>query len=313
MFPLSASSRVLLEGVTVLALAPLVVEAAMMWRSLRRGVAGSGSAARAARLSATALAAVLAIVFVMPMWHGVDAVDLGDAIRTARPEDEARVLAVALLAIQQHHGREVLPVEVPAALFRSGRFGELQHYYGGLLAQNADVNTWSDLLLLARTARQSGWTRTREIERLLARVDTRPELRAAAAVLASAIDPRTGAAAGALFASGARAATGSTPLAVFEGWSARDAGQGRCDLLVVFTPQAALAGDRVWLHAYPPESHDYVDVPRTFPSAVWKSGELAWEVFHSTVPRGAGLYAGVATGGDLGPAQNLGRVMECGR
>jgi hypothetical protein len=305
MFALSAAGRFLLDAVIALALAPLVVEAAIVSRRRR----GSAMA-----LVALAVAAWLSIAFVAPRQTGVDAADLTEAIGTAGQRgDPSRGLELAILAVQQSRGRMVLPSAVPESLLGARRIGELQYYFGGLLARGADVSTFTDLLILARTARQSGWDRTDALDRVTARAAAQPDLRAAAAILAFSVGVgATHAATDAMFANGARAASAKTPAAVFDGWSAHDAGLAQCDVIVFFTPEAPLAGDRVWLHAYPPGSHEYVDVGASFPSSDWKAGELAWEVFRLAAPRGSRLYAGVAASGTLGPAADLGSLPACG-
>lgn len=305
MFALSAPGRFLLEAVIVLALTPLVVDAAIVWRHRR----GSATA-----LVALAVAAWLSLAFVAPKQTGVDAADLTEAIRTAgQQRDPSRGVELAVVAVQQSRGRVVLPSAVPESLLRARRLGELQYYFGGLLARGADVHTFTDLLVLARTARQSGWDRTDALDRVTARASTQPDLRAAAAILAFSVGMgSTNTVTDAVFANGASVASAKTPAAVFEGWSAHDAGHAQCDVIVYFRPEAALAGDRVWLHAYPPDSHEYVDAGASFPSSDWKAGELAWEVFRSAAPRGSRLYAGVATSGVLGPAADLGSLTACG-
>jgi hypothetical protein len=314
MFPLSASSRLVLDSVLALAMTPVAIELALVWRAVarRKAPGHERTASGAVAVAALAVSVWLAAVLVLPRAAAIEAADLGNALAAARERgDAARAVDLASRAVQQTRGRVVLPSQVPEALLRAGRFGELQYYFGGLLARDVDLG-WTDLLVLARTARQGGWERMDAIGQLIARAGARPELRAAAALLASSAGGVSPAASDALFAMGARAENARTPLAVFDGWIARDAGRGRCDLVVHFTPQAELDGARVWLHAYPPGAHEYVDVGRSFPAAAWKAGERAWEVFDFAAPRGSGLYAGVSTGGDLGPAAALGRVMDCG-
>jgi len=97
--------------------------------------------------------------------------------------------------------------------------------------------------------------------------------------------------------------------ATLEGVSERTLADGRTELVVYFRPQAPWANRRLWLHAYPPDSHQYVDVyaqPQAFEG--WQTGELAWERFELPAAGRFNVYVGVAIDQDLGPAFGLGWV-----
>jgi hypothetical protein len=115
----------------------------------------------------------------------------------------------------------------------------------------------------------------------------------------------------ALFSGGARLDSAQRASAPLEGWSAHDAGAGRCQIILYFRADTAFSGGRLWLHAYPDPSHDYVDVPVSLPARDWAPDDFGWEVFQ-TAGRGAfTLYAGVRKGTNLGPAVRLGHVDRC--
>jgi hypothetical protein len=92
-------------------------------------------------------------------------------------------------------------------------------------------------------------------------------------------------------------------IATLAGVSERTLPDGRGELIVYFRPLTAWRGRALWLHAYAPGSHDYVDVapePPAFDG--WRIGELAWERFELPAPGRFHVYVGVADGGGLGPA-----------
>lgn len=115
----------------------------------------------------------------------------------------------------------------------------------------------------------------------------------------------------ALFIGGGRLQTDQTGLTKFEGWSAHDLGTGHCELIVYFTPTVALSGNRLWLHEYPENSHEYVDIAVSLPARDWAPDELAWEVFRTAEAGRFTVYAGIQDGPDLGPALLLGHVDRC--
>jgi hypothetical protein len=97
--------------------------------------------------------------------------------------------------------------------------------------------------------------------------------------------------------------------ALIEGYTTHPSDDGRLQVVVYFRVLGDWAYRTLWLHAYPPESHDYLDLPAVPPRYDgWTAGELGWEVFYLPDSRRYNLYAGVAVDDDLGPALPLGWV-----
>lgn len=94
-----------------------------------------------------------------------------------------------------------------------------------------------------------------------------------------------------------------------EGVTTHAADKGRQEFVVYFRPSADWQGRRLWVHAYPPGSREYLDVAGDFPAfGGWRKGELAWEVFQTPDERPFNIYLGVAIGDDLGPAVPIGVI-----
>jgi hypothetical protein len=180
-------------------------------------------------------------------------------------------------------------------------------------APHPGIDSPIGLLSVARAAQLGRWPSAPILENLLRSDRTRPDLQAFADLLAIATGrrPASGDLPDSLFVGGARLQAVRPPLATFEGWSTHDLGTGRCLIIVYVRPAVALAGSHVWLHEYPENQHEYLDVGLAMPAAQWMPGELGWEVFRSNEPGRFTLYAGIEAGGDLGPAVLLGRVDRC--
>jgi hypothetical protein len=112
-----------------------------------------------------------------------------------------------------------------------------------------------------------------------------------------------------------RPGTGATPFvdmhteARFEGFTVQPAAEGMNEITVYFRPQREWSARRLWVHAYPAGSAEYVEiepVPPAFDG--WSVGELAWEVFRLPGTVRYNAYLGVAVGPNLGPAVALGWI-----
>ena len=96
---------------------------------------------------------------------------------------------------------------------------------------------------------------------------------------------------------------------LIEGVTTHPGENGRQQFIIYFRPLSDWQGRRLWVHAYPAGSREYVDVVAEFPAfPTWPRDELAWEVFQTPDPRAFNIYVGVAVGDDLGPAVPIGVV-----
>lgn len=94
---------------------------------------------------------------------------------------------------------------------------------------------------------------------------------------------------------------------VIEGFTQRPVGGGRTQLTVYFRPRNDVANRRLWLHAYPAGSTDYIDIEPYLAPAIWKPDELGWAAFE--VPPGSfNVYVGVWAGADIGAGTPLGVI-----
>ena len=168
-------------------------------------------------------------------------------------------------------------------------------------------------LAVARAAQLGRWPMSPTIESAIRSMRAQPEMRTFGDLLAIVAGQRSpaGDLRDTLFAAGAPLHEVRPPFATWEGWTVHDLGAPRCLVIVYFRPAAPLDGRRVWLHEYPEHGHEYSDVSLAMPAAEWRPGELGWEVFRSSGSRRFSLYAGIESGGDLGPAVLLGAVDGC--
>jgi hypothetical protein len=94
---------------------------------------------------------------------------------------------------------------------------------------------------------------------------------------------------------------------VIEGFTIHPLAGGRTQLIVYFRPRVEAVSRRLWLHAYPVGSPEYLDVQSTIAPATWRPGDLAWAAFE--LPPGVfNTYVGVWVGTDLGVGTPLGVI-----
>jgi hypothetical protein len=86
-------------------------------------------------------------------------------------------------------------------------------------------------------------------------------------------------------------------------------GSGGDEVTVYFRPLRDWTGQRIWMHAYPEGSLEYVTIEPKAPAvASWKAGELAWDTFAVPDAPRHNAFIGVMAGDDLGPAYALGWI-----
>ena len=94
--------------------------------------------------------------------------------------------------------------------------------------------------------------------------------------------------------------------AIVEATAVRRMGEVRV-LYVCFRPVVPWTGRQIWAHAYPPESHNYVDLaPVPPPIGRLRRGELGCQRFEMPPQGRFNVYVGVAKEGTLGPAYPFG-------
>jgi len=94
---------------------------------------------------------------------------------------------------------------------------------------------------------------------------------------------------------------------LLEGFTAHTVHEERTELVVYLRPNAADNSRRVWLHAYPEGSEDYLVLEPTIALTTWQPGELIWQVFE--LPPGRfNVFVGLWVGTDIGRGEPLGAV-----
>jgi hypothetical protein len=96
---------------------------------------------------------------------------------------------------------------------------------------------------------------------------------------------------------------------LIEGVTTRFDDNGGEQFIIYFRPLADWQGRRLWVHAYPQGTQDYIDIGSDFPAFNgWQKNAVAWEVFQTPDARAFTVYVGVAIGDELGPALLLGVI-----
>jgi 4-amino-4-deoxy-L-arabinose transferase-like glycosyltransferase len=97
--------------------------------------------------------------------------------------------------------------------------------------------------------------------------------------------------------------------ATLEGFTVHPLPNGDRAVFVYFTPRRAWRGHKLWAHAYPQGSHEYIPLTNVEPDFDgWRPGQLAWEPFRVPANTAYVIYVGVEMNHDLGPATPLGTV-----
>jgi hypothetical protein len=235
----------------------------------------------------------LLMTYVRPLYRPLNAAEFASAIHElAERSDFVRAAAVTQIAIDE------FPDSAPLRRIAAT---------GGVPPE-----VRPDLKALARAVRTAGWVQPERLTPLLDREGPSE----GAELLRMQLEPELKTDVDAAARLLRRAAAVSMDLdlnrqASVIGLKIEGDPQGGCEVTVFFRPTVVWTGNYLWLHAYPPGSQDYDDLPTAPPAfSGWQPGELAWEAFHSG-QQSFTLYGGVATGGNLGPGAALAQVANC--
>jgi hypothetical protein len=206
-----------------------------------------------------------------------------------------------------------VPSIVPADVARERRIDE---WLADVQQRLATGQPWDDpeaLLALARVMRTRGWPAASVVRTMVDRRPTDLSGSEPGLLLRAQLDHDAGDSA--LAPDVIRAGTGATPFvdmhteARFEGFTVRPAAEGMNEITVYFRPQREWSARRLWIHAYPAGSAEYIEIDPVPPAFEgWRVGELAWEVFRLPATIRYNAYLGVAVGANLGPAVPLGWI-----
>jgi hypothetical protein len=181
------------------------------------------------------------------------------------------------------------------------------------LARGARFSTNADLRALARALRVHGWRGRAAIGQVAEAATRDPRLREGAGLLQLQLGDTRNTRAVADFVENAGITNVNASMrngeADLVGFSLERTTRGVAAVTVYFVPRREWVSRRFWLHAYPPGSHDYVDVPAVNgPFERWMPGELAWETFEMPTGDAYVAYVGFWVGNDIGPAYLLGTI-----
>ena len=313
--------RFVRDAFVLVALTPLLIAVVVFARTLwtRRGSSEgdwrtSIVAPTAIFIASIGATAALMFVFLRPAYQSLTP----DAYAAAVQEEMARgqgaraadVARFALEAIPEPRGE--LSAIVTAALVNAERCDVLASYLPRPGAIASQPPTHRTLVNLARGIRVCGLRLNDHADaaRLLASLEPRPDKREEYDLVRKELGLAPGMSD--RFRQYSRAAAPPNTVrgdALIEGVTTHPGDGGREELIVYFRPLSDWKGRRLWAHAYPAGSRQYVDLQPDLPRyGGWRPGELAWEVFQTPDERAFNVYVGVAAGDDLGPAVEIGMV-----
>jgi hypothetical protein len=94
---------------------------------------------------------------------------------------------------------------------------------------------------------------------------------------------------------------------ILEGFTVCGLPSGGTQVTVYFRPHVEWSSRSIWLHAYSPDSDEYLTLTPVTGRSVPRPRELAWEVFE--LPRGRfNVYVGTMIGNDLGQSYPFGML-----
>lgn len=257
---------------------------------------------------------LLLFAFILPLYRLLDARGYVAALTEEAGRGEIkRAAELARIALEAYPGSGELSALGTSVMLRASDCDGLRrHLVKNPAALSSQEINHRNLLTLARATRACGLPlkenpdATRLIDSLRNRADMTEE--SDLLQMEMGIAPGMGAA----FRTYARAAPAANTVredALIEGVTTHVGDKGRHEFVIYFRPLSDWRGRHLWVHAYPPGSHEYVDIAGDFPAFNgWKKEQLAWEVFQTPDDRAFNIYVGVAIGDDLGPAVPIGVV-----
>ena len=263
-----------------------------------------------------ALNLVLLFAFVAPLYRPLDADALAAAVRAEAAEGEfGRATALYNLAVAANPASTMLrriETEIPLLVLNSGDDRLLAGLQARISRGDEKLSSRAELMTLARVAQMKHGFEPEVLRKVAERVSDTPELREPLALIrAESEGPRRDRTAADIV----RAAGGvATPHnmhheAMLEGYTERRDPAGHNEVTVYLRPLRQWAGRRLWMHAYPAGSQDYLVIEPAPPAfAGWRPDELAWETFQLPSNARYVLYVGVEVAYDLGPAYPLGTI-----
>jgi hypothetical protein len=193
--------------------------------------------------------------------------------------------------------------------------GRLEETFGLLqrrFAQGATLRDHDALLALAARLRGATWNGSEAVRAVLSDAEAQPDLAEPVALVRMELDHRAseGDAAVRLIEAG-RGTRLMTSIRngemLLEGFTTHMRHEDRTELVVYLRPNTDANNRRVWLHAYPEGSEDYLVLEPTIAPTTWRPGELIWQVFE--LPPGRfNMFLGVWVGTDIGRGEPLGPV-----
>lgn len=181
------------------------------------------------------------------------------------------------------------------------------------IGRGENVSGRAALMALARAAATERGISADTVRQVLDRTEDAPDLREPLALLRAAIErpPRVGSAGPDVIhaAGGVVTPADMHGDATLEGFTLRSLVNGEREVFLYFTPRRFWHGRRLWMHAYPHGSHEYVRVDPVEPTFDdWQVGALSWEAFRLPAKTHYVVYVGVEVNHDLGPAYPLGSI-----
>ena len=235
-----------------------------------------------------------------------------EAIRRLMSRGEnKRAAALAASALARLDGSSELRGVAARALLETGEYDALRAALDARMARRGTLDD-GEALALARLLKMAGWKSQIERERL-SKVGDAVQASRGTVVPGLCVNLSLGRyrrnepeAASLLVRAGATAVDRTIAGRATIRAAKALAMDGRVRLIVFFRPLREWQNATMWVHAYPPGLHEYIDVPPAFPPIQrWRTDELAWEVFELPAGR-VNVYVGVSADGDLGPAVPLG-------
>jgi hypothetical protein len=297
-----------------LAVVAALVASGIRWRS---GPRESGRYLLALVGAAGVANAMLLLAFVRPFYVPMSPDDYSALISTYLEANEslpaANLYASAVKSYPTSGSLRRLAEDHPLLLLGGTSAGSRALLWDRL-ARGKGLDNRDALLMLAHEAQDLGgaFQGTGALDAVLSSAERRPDLAEPAALVRLAIGG--GAAnpdAGRVPIEAGRGLRINGPVRggeiVVEGFTIHPLAGGRTQLIVYFRSRIEDASRRLWLHAYPAGSPDYIDLQPTFAPATWRSGALLWAAFE--LPRGTfQTYVGVWVGNDLGVGTPLGVI-----
>jgi hypothetical protein len=260
-----------------------------------------------------ALNACLLVAFVRPLYAAVSPAEYAGLVaRYTATRDLARAADIYASALKSYPDSPELSDlgDASPRLLLGGDPNEMSGLLERHLARGGGLRDRDALLALATRLRDSNAKGSEALNAAVADAERDPELGEAAALVRIELHRGTRTAPDAVapieVGHGRRLMTRIRNEMLLEGYTTHPLPEGT-QVILYLRPTADAQSKRIWLHAYPVGSGDYLTIAPTIPPGVWRPGQLVWAVFE--LPNGRfNVFVGMWVGTDIGPASAIGEV-----